>query len=388
MHKDIKKKEIAIFDFYLGGHHIEYLHHIYIYALECKDIDFTFIIPNNFSKFKSDFEWPESDNVKFVFYELDDAHVRSLGFREKSRLLCGLLKRFISETGIENVILIETIVFLPFLPFYISGNVNITSILYHLPLYKKEPKFKSRLHVEIDMSIIAYSRCLKRVCLLNSKNAVDIYNKKYHTQKFAFLPDPYTPLLCRKTPEDIKREYNIASEKEIFIHIGGLTRRKGTIDILDALIKLDTESLSNKCFIFAGRVIEDIKKDFYEKIELLKKKVQIIVFDKFCEYSLFGEICTIADYILIPYKNTAQSSGICSYAAQFNVPVIGPSEGLLGSLIRENGLGHTINEISADKIAELIKSMEYKNISTDKMKSNEYLNLSTPQNFFHYLTEL
>lgn len=388
MHCDTNKKRIAIFDFYLGGHHIEYLHHIYINAVEHKDIDFTFIIPSNFSNFKSDFVWPVSDNIKFLFYDLDDKYVRSLGIRKKSKLLCQLLKRFIKETEIKDVILIETMVFLPYLPMYINRKVNITSILYHLPLYHKAPTLKSKLHAKLDMSIIAYSRCLKKVCLLNSKKAVEIYNKKYHTGKFAFLPDPYTPLACKQSVEEIKQEYNIGSDKEIFIHIGGLTRRKGTIEILDAIAQINAERLKDKCFVFAGRVIEDIEIDFYEKIEKLKDNVQIIVLDQFCEYSVFAELCTIASYIIIPYKNTAQSSGICSYAAQFKVPVIGPTEGLLGSLIRDNGLGCTIKEITADKIAELINSGEYKNIKTDKIKAEEYLETSTPKNFFHHLTEL
>lgn len=388
MHSDTKKKEIAIFDFYLGGHHIEYLHHIYINAVEHKDINYTFIIPSNFSAFKSDFIWPESNNVKFLFYNLDDKYVRSLGGRQKSKLLCLLLKRFIKETGIKDVILIETIAFLPYLPLYISSKVNITSILYHLPIYHKAPTFKSKLHTALDMGIIAHSRCLKKVCLLNSRSAVEIYNKKYRTDKFAFLPDPYTPLTCERSVEDIKKEYGIGSSKEVFIHIGGLTRRKGTIEILDAIAKLNAECLKDKCFVFAGRVIEDIKKEFYEKIEKLKNNVQMIIVDRFCEYSIFAELCIIADYIIIPYKNTAQSSGICSYAAQFKVPVIGPAEGLLGTLIRENGLGHTINGINADKIAGFIGSEEYKNIKTDKIKAEEYLEISTPKNFFHHLIEL
>ena len=387
MHSDITRK-IAIFDFYLGGHHIEYLHHIYINAVGHKEIDFTFIIPHNFHTFKSDFVWPESDNVKFLFYDLDDKYIRSLGFRQKSKLLCQLLKRFIEETDIKDVILIETMAFLPYLPLYISRKVNITSILYHLPIYHKAPTLKSKLHIELDMSIVAYSRCLKKVCLLNSKNAVEIYNKRYCTGKFAFLPDPYTPLTCKQSVEDIKQEHNISSNKEVFIHIGGLTKRKGTIEILDAIAQLNAECMEDKCFIFAGRVIEDIKKIFYEKTEQLKNKVQIIVFDQFCEYSMFAELCTIADYIIIPYKNTAQSSGICSYAAQFKVPVIGPAEGLLGSLIRDNGLGYTISGINADKIAEFIRSREYKNIKTDEIKAAEYLGASTPKNFFHHLTGL
>lgn len=388
MHSDISTRRIAIFDFYLGGHHIEYLHHIYINAIEHKEIDFTFIIPRNFHTFKSDFVWPVSDNVKFMFYDLDDKYIRSLAFRQKSKLLCQLLKRFIKQTGIKDVILIETMVFLPYLPLYISRKVNITSILYHLPIYHKAPTFKSKLHTELDMSIVAYSRCLKKVCLLNSKSAVEIYNKKYRTSKFTFLPDPYTPLTCKQSVEEIKLEHNISLNKEVFIHIGGLTRRKGTIEILDAITQLNAECLKDKCFVFAGRVIEDIRKDFYEKIGQLKEKVQIVVLDQFCEYSLFAKLCTIANYIIIPYKNTGQSSGICSYAAQFKVPVIGPAEGLLGLLIRDNGLGHTIKGINAEKIAEFIRSGDYKKSNINNIKAEKYLAIRTPKNFFLHLIEL
>ena len=385
---NIKNKKIAIFDFYLGGHHIEYLHHIYIHAIENHDIDYIFILPNNFSMFKSDFVWPESNNVEFIFYELDDSYIRSLRFYDKSRKLCNLLKHFINEYNLEDVILIETIAFMPFLPFFISNKVRITSIMYHLPLFSKESTLKERLLTNINMSLIAHSKCFNRICILNSTEAVEFYNKKYNKHKFHFLPDPYTPIECKKDKKDIRQSFGISNESLVFIHFGGLTKRKGTLEILDALINIDCEKLKNKCFIFAGRVIEDIREEFYNKLEILKNKVQIIIIDKFCSYSLLAEICEISDFIIIPYKNTAQSSGVCSYAAQFKKPVIGTAEGLLGSLIRNNGLGYTIYNIDYKKIAELIYNEEYKNIRIDHTKSNIYLNTNTPKNFYHHLTGL
>ena len=188
-----------------------------------------------------------------------------------------------------------------------------------------------------------------------------------------------------KSSSDIRKELDIASSKTVFAHFGGLTKRKGTLDILDALSLVEKDNLEDKCFVFAGRVIEDIREEFYDKINRLKDKIQIIVFDQFCEYSLFAEICTIADYLIIPYRNTAQSSGVCSYAAQFGVPVIGPAEGLLGNLIQKYRLGIGVENINSAKIAKILSGNTYEDIKLDKLYTAKYLKMSTPQSFCQYL---
>lgn len=380
-----KENRIAVFDFYLGGHHIEYLHHMYMYAIKDTTTSYTFILPDNFEKFGKKMSWPKVDNISFVFYELDDKYVRNLKAFEKSRMLSKLLRKYVKETGIKNIILLETMVFMPYLPFYLGGKVDITSILYHLPLYSRGTSLKNRVYNRLMMFLMAISPCLKKICLLNSTEAVDYYNKKYITSKFSFLPDPYVPLNCEKEESCIRKEMGIDASKTVFIHFGELMRRKGTLEILDSLFLVDKDNLKDKCFVFAGRVIEDIKEEFYNKVVRLQDKVQIIVFDKFCEYSLFAEICTIADYAIIPYRNTAQSSGVCSYAAQFGVAVIGSGEGLLGNIIRTYGLGIAIEALNSEKIANILNTSIYKDIKVEREKNHEYLNISTPKNFFNCL---
>lgn len=377
--------KIAIFDFYLGGHHIEYLHHIYMNAIKDTETSYTFILPNNFERFGRQMSWPKVENIRFLFFELDDMYVRGLKTFEKSRLLSRLLKHFIDETQIDHFVLIETMVFMPYLPLYVRNNVKITSILYHLPLYCTGNSLKNKLYNSAMMCLMAFSPCLNKICLLNSNEAVIHYNKKFLTKKFCFLPDPYIPIECDSKSCYIRETLGIAPSKTIFIHLGELMKRKGTLAILDALFLVEEENLKDKCFVFAGRVIEDIKEEFYEKVNLLKNKVQIIVFDQFCEYVFFAEICKIANYIIIPYRNTAQSSGVCSYAAQFNVPVIGSGEGLLGSVIEKYGLGIGVKNLDSIKIAEILNNSSYKNIKNDEKKNQEYLTLNTPKNFFHCL---
>ena len=156
------------------------------------------------------------------------------------------------------------------------------------------------------------------------------------------------------------------------MHFGALASQKGTLEILNAIEILNSSDLRDKCFIFAGKINKDIKDEFYKKYNKLKDKVQLIVFDEFCEYSFFGSLCLSSDYILLPYKRTSQSSGIIGYGAQFNIPVIVPNSGLLGKMVRKNNLGYLIETGTDEKIADFIKNKSAKNY----YKNNEtcYIN--------------
>jgi len=151
--------------------------------------------------------------------------------------------------------------------------------------------------------------------------------------------------------------------------------RKGTIEILKAIKLLPNEDLSNKCFIFAGKIFDDIKVEFYKLLEVQKQRVQILCFDKFCEFSFFGSLCISSDYILLPYKATAQSSGVIGYGAQFNVPVVVPDEKLLGKLVRRYNLGYLIKNCSPTEIADFILRQRKSELKIDGSKYLEDNNL-------------
>ena len=87
----------------------------------------------------------------------------------------------------------------------------------------------------------------------------------------------------------------------------------------------------------------------------------------------------LTNYVLVPYQHVEQSSGIIGYAAQFNNPVIGPSEGLLGELISSYNLGYTITNINADRLAEIISKL-LKN-TPRKIDGTSYLSISSLDNF-------
>lgn len=92
---------------------------------------------------------------------------------------------------------------------------------------------------------------------------------------------------------DIRAEYNLSEGHRLFIHIGAMSVRKGTIAILDSLKYLTNEEKSKYVFLFAGKVLPDVYDEFYERVRLLLQTgCNIIVKDEFCSYEYFHHYAT------------------------------------------------------------------------------------------------
>ena len=51
----------------------------------------------------------------------------------------------------------------------------------------------------------------------------------------------------------IREKLGIQDSGYVYLHFGGLTERKGTLEILKAIMITDEKTLSNKSFVFAGK---------------------------------------------------------------------------------------------------------------------------------------
>ena len=152
----------------------------------------------------------------------------------------------------------------------------------------------------------------------------------------------------------MRSKLNIDKFSVIYSHFGALDERKGTLEILKA-ISLSNLTLKDKYnFIFAGKVNSSIKYEFYQLIDQLKNKAVIHVYDEFVDSDFIASLCSASNYLLIPYANVCQSSGVLSYAAQFKVPVIGPKLGLLGKLIKRYRMGYLLEDGSSNSIKNFL----------------------------------
>lgn len=364
-----KKKKILIYDDQLSGHHLEYIHHLHENACENKDIEFIFAIPPKFNKVKNQLVWKKSDNVGYHFLLSNEINITG-NFFIQSYKKSSIARKIALQYSVDEVFFIALMGLLPVLPFIMPKNIKISGIIYLIYLYRwKYATLTERVHDSLKYLLLSKKSNFRSVFILNDKSSSIFLNKKFKTSKFIYLPDPYLPI-DESNLQNLREKYNIPHNNIICLHFGGLSVRKGTLKILEAIDILSKYELKDKSFIFAGKVYPDIKEEFYLKYNKLRDKVQILCFDEFCEYSFLGSLCLSSDFILLPYSNTAKSSGIIGYGAQFKIPVVVPNRGLLSKLVRKYKLGYSIDLNSPEEIADSLKKQV---ANYDRYKESRYI---------------
>ncbi len=370
-------KTTIVFDSSVEGHHLEYLNHFYNHAVKLKQEKFVFCLPREFQEIANKLIWPASDTIQIVLFDQFITSKLNKGSFTKAYYLSRYLRTLVKEKKATDVFAISLMELMPFIPFFLYKRVKISGIIYLIYLYRW--KKSSIINKAIDvLKYLIFSRLgvFKNVFLLNDTIAPRYLNKKFNTNVFKYLPDPlmitsFDPL------NNLKLHYQISDDKIVCLHFGALAERKGTLDILEAILETDKSHIIKFTFIFAGRVSLDIKQRFYELLAKAKMKTNIIVIDEYVDYGFICNICQISDFVIIPYKNTAQSSGVIAYCAQFNVPVVGPRTGLLGKIIKRNRLGILLENSSVECIRIFFNDPER---YTYTLKTN-YVKNNTISNF-------
>ncbi|MBP5420424.1 MAG: glycosyltransferase [Bacteroidales bacterium] len=364
-----------VFDPQVEGHHLECLHNLYLGALRKPNHKFIFAVSSEFEKLRAQYEWPKAEHITFDL--IDGLSALRLGSIYASAWrLSKVVRRLVEIHKVDSVFLIMLLQVMPFLPFFLPRGVKASGILYNIFLY--ETRFGQRIYEMLMCLIMSAHRGIERVFVMNDQSAVDTFNRKFCTKTFAYITDPMQYIDIDKT-ECIRSELNAKPTDKIFLHFGAMDRRKGTLEILDAIGVAAADELRNRIFVFAGRIESGMKADFYEKLNSVANKAHIVVFDKFCDTQFLFNLCRSCDYILMPYTQSYRSSGAIGYASLFGKPVLGPSSGLIGRLIEENNLGITIDTIDGEHIARGINELCNMHISDDKLR--KYADTHTVEEF-------
>lgn len=376
----MSKETIVIYDDAVSGHHMEYLHHLYMETLGDNERQWVFAVPTSFEEVKGKFDWPKEEHISI--HTFDDI-VEKPGIVGKVKHFVSIclgarraVKRYNANAVFFN--LIEW--YMPLLPFIMPRGVRITGILYQIYLFEwKQLSIWGKVYRLMRYLPYKLFRSFTALFILNSAVSARVLNRRWGTSCFHYLPDPFviTPAdITSNAKEEVQHEEGV----KVMLHFGAMHAVKGTLHILDSMAHIPASDYGRYHFVFAGRVGSDIKESFYGKVEHYRKKgVRITFYDEFCPYEQISHLVAVCDCILMPYYRTSQSSGQLGYAIAASKPVILPRQGMLEKLGREAGIGIYIEKVSAEALAAAYNQIDEMKI--DKTKQQMYLNTHSAKEF-------
>ncbi|MCH3980536.1 MAG: hypothetical protein LKE41_01195 [Prevotella sp.] len=187
------KTKVLIFDTSIDGHHLEYIHNLYI-ASENKDYDVIFCIPEGFKQVKQNFDWPQKDNVSYVFLKDSECNeLNSFGRLKYAWKGTSILKRVCTEINPDKVFLISILQLLPVLPLtFFFRKEQISGIIYKIYLYFwKKYSIIEKIYESLRFASVKLSKNISRIFVLNDEASSRKLNSIWHCEKFVALPDPF-----------------------------------------------------------------------------------------------------------------------------------------------------------------------------------------------------
>lgn len=358
--------KILIYTPQIDGHYLEYIHHIYEYVLNDKNNQYIFAVPEAFNFKKNYFTWSYSDNILFEYLETKQCE-KCINSGRLNYFYGGKLFAYvIRNTKCDEAIALTLIYVMPFVSFFLPywNKCKISGIIYSLYPYSWNGlSVFNKLRTVFSYLLFSYCNRFKKIYILNSALIARYLNVKYKSDKFFYLTDPVA--INESQCTNLRTVLSIPAKNKIILHFGSMSKAKGTIEILKTLSK-HCELLEHYTFIFAGKITQAISLDFFNLLESIPDKRNIIIRDEFCSYELVQDLLYTSDAILIPYINSSQSSGVVAYGAYFKKPIIVLRDGFVGNIVKEYNLGICIKDNSEDSIYNAILQVDEYHYSPTK----------------------
>ncbi|SEM55696.1 Glycosyltransferase involved in cell wall bisynthesis [Prevotella sp. ne3005] len=370
----------------IGGHQLEYLHHLYLGALERPSDRFFFAVPSRFTIDSAKLEWPEAEHIQILVMNPEDEVPSDCGLLSKGWRNSKTIRKYVRQYHVTDVVVITLMEYLPFLPLFLHRRVRVCGIIYRIYLYEWQHESRlMRWQDAFKYFLLSRFRVFHRVLMCNDSVSAHYLNRLFHTTKFRYMPDP-VGALQGYAGRSIREELGISQSDKVFLHPGSMNCYKNTLGILRALYSMDRSDLQNMVFIFAGQVKKDIKEDFEFLYKKVNTKVHLVLLEGYLPFEKMADLFETCDYVLIPYLAKGQSSGIVGHAVYYGKPVIVVGKGVIGKIVRKWRLGHLLRDSSEGSICWILRYL-MNNTPEYSMKREDYLTGHSIEKFNHAIYE-
>lgn len=219
---------------------------------------------------------------------------------------------------------------------------------------------------------------VKNLFLLNGGESCRYLAGRFGSRtRFVPIPDP-APALTEEAGYSLREAYRVDPARMVFLFFGAISPRKGADVLIEALHLLSPEAAARSAFVFCGKPEHGYREAFEAACVRLRQgrpDIQLHMEDRFVSDGRMMSLFEQTDVILMPYTRPEYSSGVLALAAKAGTPVIGPEGGLLGRLIRQNGLGVGC-PVCPEKIAGSIEDATQRPLAVDETRCEAFVRQS------------
>ena len=367
-----------IFDPAITGHHSEYIGHLVDYIVtNPSEVNYIFVINPAFKE-----EFPDivakavsSLNITWVYVTPKELELCYKGnLIKKSFNQYKVFNKYALSYNVTHAVILyfntlQLALILKRPNYTVSGILFLQFYRMQVNTFKEKAKYYRKYYTTY---LYTLNKKITRVHILNDKKSADFLNEKFNTEIFKKLADPI-PQLTPINNFNIYQHYNISRDQKIFLHIGGLADRKGTLDIIKATEQIPTVLQSKIVVLLVGKGNgKDVEEKIKRQMVLSKQNtLSTIIWDnQFVPNSMMKSLFNDCDIVLMPYKNPEASSGILGHAMASNKKVITTGQGLLKEMVLTNNLGYLLNEVTPKSIAsKMIEVLNDTSIYSDNTKN-------------------
>lgn len=362
------KKSLLIFDPSDGGHHAGYVLHFLKYACNQAGRGTIYLaVPTSMMSEGSEVYRAANEcglsNVKHVALdpELFERFQGSGSLIWGAWLQWRLMQDAIARTEPDHCLAMYIDHLLLPLAVGFSPGCELTGIYFrptfHYPTFDTySPSLRERvraLRQEVILRLALRSPWLQQLFCLDPF-VPNVINAMAPRNKAVALPDPVQPYgQGRSNPSLLRGRLGIDSDRIVFLLFGVISERKGVFELLAACGKLEARDAARMTLLMVGPVVPDLIPALETLAESLRdtSPLRIILIDRFVPDHEIPPYFEAGDVVITPYRRHVGMSAVIVRSAAAGKPVLASDYGLLGEVVRREGLGMTIDSSRPEEIA-------------------------------------
>jgi glycosyltransferase involved in cell wall biosynthesis len=360
---DRHKRRYLIFEPTIEGHVREWLCHLVRYAAGHNQYDdvFFLVAPELIYELEMEIPARARERIRIVGLKEDERQAATTGSlisrgRVKIRLMNIYLEAAAADAG--HFLSIDHVA--PFLGLGARfGGRNVCGILFRPSVHYSiigpyRPTLRERLR---DLRKAAIYRMMLLNPCVNAVLSLDPHFADYARAHYSYgdkirpIHDPINPSAFRARGG---AHSPIGASRRRFLLFGSITERKGVLKLIEALSLLPRRIANRIHVTVAGRVDPALLDTITQGRRMLEQSqpgLSLAIENRRLTNSELAEMVAACDVILAPYQRFVGASGVVLWAAAAQKPVLAQDLGLVGSMVRENRLGVTVDTEVSGRLA-------------------------------------